>query len=201
MSRNKYARYISEINHVPHPAPSGQKPFREIFHIDSTDLSTLPFHIEIMIIRRDGVRDGVSDVLPVPEEIAKLMMKRFHAGLPNEPEGEVWPPLYRDEKGQIIFRGWPMYHTADEIFLFFGTDPENPSDLGGEVEMWLGQGEDAEKYIITKPTCIHIPAGLVHAPLVFRNVRRPFIEVLCYTKPVLDEHPVFVLPKGYKPPK
>ncbi|MEM2320399.1 MAG: hypothetical protein QXS79_00720 [Candidatus Bathyarchaeia archaeon] len=199
----KYKRYISEIVHVPYPtAVPGQKPFREMLWIDSTDIPTLPHHFEIMIIRKEGVRDGVSDVARVPPD-SKLVqehMKRVHSGLPNEPKGEIWPPLYRTKEGEIIARGWPMYHTADEIFLFIGTDPENPLDLGGEVEFWLGCGEDAEKYIITKPTCIHIPAGLVHAPIVFRNVRRPFIEVICYTKPVLDEHPVPVLPPNYKKP-
>ncbi|MEM2104466.1 MAG: hypothetical protein QW717_06215 [Candidatus Bathyarchaeia archaeon] len=200
--KRKYERYVSEIKYMPSSVVAltpDKKPFRESLIIDSTDLPTLTHHMGVFIIRRDGVRDGVRDVSVVPEDAAKLVSKRLRSGLPDEPPNELWPPLYRDEKGQVVSRGWPMYHTADEIFLFFGTDPDNPTDLGGEVEFWLGQGEDAEKYVFNKPTCIYVPAGLIHGPIVFRNVRRPFVEILCYTKPVLDEHPVFTLPKDYKP--
>ncbi|MGD0915797.1 MAG: hypothetical protein ABSB22_05005 [Thermodesulfobacteriota bacterium] len=28
-------------------------------------------------------------------------------------------------------------HDFDEIIAFFGSDPQNPHDLGGEVEFWL----------------------------------------------------------------
>jgi mannose-6-phosphate isomerase-like protein (cupin superfamily) len=199
--KRKYERYISEIKHMSYPAKAGEKPFREFLVVDSNDIPSITHHFEVFIIRKDGVRDGISDVAEIPPEAAKVQMKRLHSGLPDQPPGMVWPPLWQTKEGKFIFRGWPMYHTADEIFLFFGTDPDNPTDLGGEVEFWLGLGEDAEKYIITKPSCIYVPAGLVHAPIVFRNVRRPFIEVICYTKPVLDEHGVPVVPPDYKPPK
>jgi len=92
-------------------------------------------------------------------------------------------------------------HTVDEIFLFLGTDPEDPSDLGGEVEFWIGRGEDAEKHIITKSSCVFIPAGLVHAPIVFRKVRRPFKEIVIFTGPVLVEYPVEDWPPEYVPMK
>ncbi|MEM2321033.1 MAG: hypothetical protein QXS79_04030 [Candidatus Bathyarchaeia archaeon] len=197
----KYENFISELKHAPYPAKPGEKPFREFLVVDSNDIRWLPHHFEVFIIRKDGVRDGISDVIEQSPDLVKFFLSRLHSGLPHQPPGRVWPPLFQTKEGKFIFRGWPMYHTADEIFLFFGTDPENPTDLGGEVEFWLGLGEEAEKYIITKPSCIYVPAGLVHAPIVFRNVRRPFIEVICYTKPVLDEHAVPVLPPDYKPPE
>lgn len=37
-------------------------------------------------------------------------------------------------------------HDSDEVIAFFGSDPNKPNDLFGEVEFWL---ED-EKYILTK---------------------------------------------------
>jgi hypothetical protein len=92
-----------------------------------------------------------------------------------------------------------MYHTFDETFLFFGTNPNDSKDLGGEIEFWLGAGAEAEKFIIKKPTCIFIPAGFVHCPLVFRNVKRPFMEILIYGKPALIEHRVDLWPPAYKP--
>jgi len=72
---------------------------------------------------------------------------------------------------------WPdntsHYHDFDEYLIFIGTDPKNPSDLGGEVELWLGD----EKYIITKNTAVFVPKKLEHCPLKFHKVTRPFIFI------------------------
>lgn len=198
----KYAKYVTEMTYVKYPgAELMVKPFRELFLVDANEMQFLPFHFEVFIIRKDGVRDGVSDVTEIPKNMAEFHIRRLSSGFPGEVKGESLGYIWRTKNGKFIFRGWPMYHTADEIFLFFGTDPDNPTDLGGEVEFWLGLGDDAEKYLITKPSCIYVPAGLVHAPIVFRNVRKPFIEVICYTKSFLNEHQVPLLPPSYKPPE
>lgn len=63
----------------------------------------------------------------------------------------------------------PHSHDYDEVIAFFGTDPNNPYDLGAEVELWLGD----EQHIINKTSLVFIPAGLNHCPLVFRRVDRP----------------------------
>jgi uncharacterized protein YozE (UPF0346 family) len=62
-------------------------------------------------------------------------------------------------------------HDFDEIVGFLGNDPQNPHDLGGEVEFWL---ED-EKYMLTKSCLIFAPAGLRHCPLRVTRVDRPFM--------------------------
>lgn len=67
----------------------------------------------------------------------------------------------------------PLYET----FTWVGTDPDNPDDLGGTVEFWIGEGEEAEQYLITKPTTVVIPPNLVHLPEYFREVHRPFVSV------------------------
>lgn len=66
----------------------------------------------------------------------------------------------------------PHVHDADEIIGFFGNDPENPHDLGGELEMWL---ED-EKHIITKSALLFVPAGMKHCPLILKRVDRPIFH-------------------------
>jgi hypothetical protein len=63
----------------------------------------------------------------------------------------------------------PHTHDYDEVIAFFGTDLNNPYDLGAEVELWL----DDEKHIITKTSLVFIPAGLKHCPLTFLRVDRP----------------------------
>ena len=71
----------------------------------------------------------------------------------------------------------PHSHEFDEIFVFLGTNRDDPNDLGGEVEFWLGEGEDTEKYTFNTSTCIFVPKGLVHLPMIFKNVQRPFLLV------------------------
>jgi hypothetical protein len=62
-------------------------------------------------------------------------------------------------------------HDFDEILGFVGNDPDNPADLGAEVELWL---ED-EKYLLTKSCLVFAPAGLRHCPLRVVRVDRPFL--------------------------
>ena len=66
----------------------------------------------------------------------------------------------------------PHVHDADEIIGFFGNDPGNPHDLGGEIEIWL---ED-EKQVITKSALLFVPAGMKHCPLILKRVDRPIFH-------------------------
>ncbi len=63
-------------------------------------------------------------------------------------------------------------HDPNEILGFFGNNPEDPYDLGGEVELWL---ED-EKHLITKSSLVYIPGGMKHCPLILRRVDRPILH-------------------------
>ena len=76
------------------------------------------------------------------------------------------------------FRTWksnPHTHEdAAETFIFLGTDPNKPGDLGAEVEIWLGAGEEAEKFTITKSASVFIPPNLAHGPVWVKNLNRPF---------------------------
>ena len=60
-------------------------------------------------------------------------------------------------------------HDFEEVLAFIGTDPENPRDLCGEVELWL----DDERHILTKSCVVFVPKGLKHCPLKFVRVDRP----------------------------
>jgi hypothetical protein len=69
--------------------------------------------------------------------------------------------------------GLPAHrHDFDEVIAFFSSDPQNPHELGAEVEFWL---ED-EKYIITKSCLIFVPKGLQHCPLKLLKVDRPIFH-------------------------
>ena len=60
-------------------------------------------------------------------------------------------------------------HDYDEVIAFYGTDPNDPGDLGAEAELWL---ED-EKHILTRTCMVFVPKGLKHCPLTFTLVDRP----------------------------
>ena len=60
-------------------------------------------------------------------------------------------------------------HDADEILAFAGSDPDNPHELNGEIELWL---ED-EKYIINKSCMVFIPKGMKHCPMIIRKIEKP----------------------------
>ncbi len=66
----------------------------------------------------------------------------------------------------------PHVHDTDEIIGFFGSDPNNPYDLGGEVEIWL---ED-EQHLLTRSALIFVPAGMPHCPLILRRIDRPIFH-------------------------
>jgi hypothetical protein len=66
----------------------------------------------------------------------------------------------------------PHKHDCDELLFFISTDPENTTDLGGEVEIALG--DEWEKHLITTSAIICLPKGIAHCPVYVRKVERPF---------------------------
>jgi len=82
-------------------------------------------------------------------------------------------------------------HEFDEVLVFIGSDPENPHDLNGEVELWL----DDEKYILKNTCAVFVPKGLKHCPLIFRRVEKPIIFVAFGPTPYYSRKEVGETPK------
>ena len=74
----------------------------------------------------------------------------------------------------------PHTHPHPEILGYFGINPDDPFDLGAEIE--LSMGEELEKHYFNQSTLVYIPPGLIHCPIVYRRVERPFIFL--YSMPV-----------------
>ena len=72
----------------------------------------------------------------------------------------------------ITVNNEPHVHDSDEVLGFYGTDPENPSDLGGEVELMI----NGEMHVLTKSSLIFLPAGMPHCPLFLTRVDRPIFH-------------------------
>jgi hypothetical protein len=169
MTQKKYAKYVNEL--APNP-DIGQNQthigkITEVLEFDKHHYEIATHHIESFIIYAPGAG--------------------LHTG----------SSLLVDTISGKEFRDYPIKLPVDELSLFIGTNPEDPADLGGEVEFWLGEGEEAEKYTITKSSCVHCPAGLVHLPVYFRRVNRPFVFVVIVDSPDLIAESVEVLPPGF----
>jgi hypothetical protein len=99
----------------------------------------------------------------------------IHEKMPGELQGAFyletnlvrWP-------GETTPQTKPHKHDFDEYIIFMGTNPDDPQDLCGEVEFWLG-GE--EKHILTRTCAIFIPRGMYHCPFKFTRVDRPIVFV------------------------
>ena len=63
-------------------------------------------------------------------------------------------------------------HDYDELIGFFGSDPENPYDLGAEMEVTI----NGERHLLTKSSLIFAPAGLPHMRISIKRVDRPMFH-------------------------
>jgi hypothetical protein len=75
-------------------------------------------------------------------------------------------------KASATLEDVPHTHDSDEIIGFFGNNPDDPYDLGGEIEIWM---ED-EQHILNRSSLIFVPAGMKHCPLILRRVDRPIFH-------------------------
>ncbi len=63
----------------------------------------------------------------------------------------------------------PHHHDFSEVIGFISTDQDNPSELDCRMEIILGD----ETHYLTKSCLVHVPPGMKHCPLTFREVNRP----------------------------
>jgi hypothetical protein len=68
-------------------------------------------------------------------------------------------------------------HPFAEIVLLIGSNPKNLRELGGEVEWYMGEAGDQEKFVLTSTAMIYVPARLAHGPLRYNRVDRPICNV------------------------
>jgi hypothetical protein len=63
-------------------------------------------------------------------------------------------------------------HDFDEMIGFFGSNPDDPYDLGAEIDVTI----DGEKHKLTRTSLIFCPAGMKHMPLSIKRVDRPIFH-------------------------
>ena len=85
-------------------------------------------------------------------------------------------------------------HKTDEFLVFLGASFPNVFDFDARIEFTLGKGDEAETYVITKPTIIRIPAGEYHCPLNFKEVNKPVLFLATLFTPMFGG--IYDLPGG-----
>jgi len=64
-------------------------------------------------------------------------------------------------------------HNYDELVIHFGSDPDHPEDLGGEVEYCV----NGQPLTFNTTSCLFIPKGIKHGPLTWNQFSRPHVEM------------------------
>ncbi len=87
----------------------------------------------------------------------------------------VWPT--QPPEGPARFPGGhgPHTHQYPEILMHIGMNPDDPMDLGAEIEFYMGK--EMEKHVFTQSTMVFIPAGMIHGPWVVKRSDRPWIMI------------------------
>lgn len=75
-----------------------------------------------------------------------------------------------------------VHDDCDELIGFIGSNPDDPTDLGGEIEFTIG----GEPHLLTKSSIIFAPAGLAHNPMRILRVDRPIFHFSVITKTMYD---------------
>ena len=77
-----------------------------------------------------------------------------------------------EQKAKSLSFNVPHFHENDEILGFYGTNPDDPYDLGGEIELVI----DDETHVLTKSSLVFLPGGMPHCPLTITRVDRPIFH-------------------------
>ena len=82
-----------------------------------------------------------------------------------------WPGKWPETKGEEGVVGEHV-HDYDEAIAYIGTNPDDPYDLAGEVELWI----DGKQNILNRSFIAFVPAGIRHCPLKINRVDRPIFH-------------------------
>lgn len=82
----------------------------------------------------------------------------------------------------------PHVHKDAELLMHLGTNPNDPSDLGAEIDLFMGP--EMEKHTIKKTCVVYIPPGFLHCPWIIKKAERPFIFIEVNQGPMHTEKSV-----------
>jgi len=96
---------------------------------------------------------------------------QMNTSLYLKPSKDVFNDVTKDQAKYVSFKV-PHVHVNDEILGFYGTNPDDPYDLGGEIEIVI----NGETHVLTKSSLIFLPGGLPHCPFAVTKVFSPIFH-------------------------
>ena len=78
-------------------------------------------------------------------------------------------------------------HDFDQVMLWLGTDMNDLSQLGAEVELCLGEGDKKGRYVFTSSAAVAVPKGLAHLPATHTRIDKRFIFMVVSCAPAYKE--------------
>jgi len=128
---------------------------------------------------RPGEKSPMDVIADLDGDMIKGSLRYFVHWIPRSPK-EIWGTSAWGENSH-----GPHIHKSAEILIHIGTDPDNPFDLGAEIELCMGP--EMEKHVITQSCLIYIPPNFIHCPWTIKRVDRPFIMVQVNQEPTHTE--------------
>lgn len=90
-------------------------------------------------------------------------------------------------------------HEAEMLWVFLGTDPAQPKDLGATIQFHVGLAEDHQVFEFSEPCCIHVPRGLANCGMKILEQHRTILNINVFTQPTKEacyiEHTYYPLPE------
>jgi hypothetical protein len=66
----------------------------------------------------------------------------------------------------------PEKHDGEiEYLIHLGNNPDDPMDLGADVDFFLGKGKWLERFSINKSTAVYLPDGMWHCPWKVKKIK------------------------------
>jgi hypothetical protein len=95
-------------------------------------------------------------------------------------------PLDREPGKYKWWAGHPPHiHKEAELLFHIGMNPDDPSDLGGEVVIYMGK--ELERHVFTRSTVVYIPPNFIHCPWTPVRTWRPWISIEVHQSPMPTE--------------
>jgi len=63
-------------------------------------------------------------------------------------------------------------HDFDETLAWVGSDPSDPNNLNGVIELWI----DGKQNILDRSFIAFVPAGVEHGPINIRRIDKPMFH-------------------------
>lgn len=124
----------------------------------------------------------------IKTDLQSQKAQEVHPEVPNPVLGMMSNESFGNHN--FVITWWPItqafemvsethFHDFDQYLMFIGGDVTNMMDLGGEVELTLGEKEGKlEKFVFNRAAIVYVPGGLLHGPLYFKKVndlRKPIL--------------------------